>query len=534
MMPDDPKKLSYEKLEAEVKRLWQREAFFNAIQEIAHFGYCEWDYDNGRIISCTPAYAQIFGMSIEEIIESQSSWQKILGQIHPDDRNHYSESYLSQTAAGSHEVEYRIFRKDGEIRHIKEVGIVVHDDDGRKKEAVGLIQDVTEHVNMRKNIEESAAKLKLAARTARLGYWHFDEIADEYLDISEEYAEIYGYTVPEFLERFRSLDDDMQLVHPEDRDVLYQEYDTTDGKYDYKYRIRHKDGHWVHVREISVDIKNEAGIFKESIGTLLDISELKEAELTADRARESAEAANNAKSEFLANMSHELRTPLHGILSFAEFGIKNIGRVSEGKLTHYFEQIQRSGNTLLGLVDALLNIAKLETGRTVLDIQAVDLSALVDGTIREFDQIASDAKVKFDYQPHEAVTAEVDSNRLCQVVRNLLGNAVKFSPPGGTVRVTVGKDPSGDYARVLVTDQGPGIPEDEKELIFEKFTQSRRTKTGAGGTGLGLAISREIVASHHGRISATNSADGGATFSFTIPVRFHEKRARRVNFGAND
>ena len=233
-------------------------------------------------------------------------------------------------------------------------------------------------------------------------------------------------------------------------------------------------------------------------------------------------------------MSHELRTPLHGILSFAEFGIKNIGRVSEGKLTHYFEQIQRSGNTLLGLVDALLNIAKLETGRTVLDIQAADLSALVDGTIREFDQIASDAKVKFDYQPHEAVTAEVDSNRLCQVVRNLLGNAVKFSPPGGTVRVTVGKDPSGDYARVLVTDQGPGIPEDEKELIFEKFTQSRRTKTGAGGTGLGLAISREIVASHHGRISATNSADGGATFSFTIPVRFHEKRARRINFGAND
>ena len=525
MMPDNPKKLSYEKLEAKVKRLWHREAFFNAVQEIAHFGYCEWDYDDGKIISCTPTYAQIFGMSTEEVIESQSSWQKVLEQIHPEDRDHYSESYLSQTTAGSHEVEYRIFRKDGEIRHIKEVGIVVHDDESRRNEAIGLIQDVTEHANMRKNIEESAAKLKLAARTAKLGYWHYDEIANEYLDISEEYAEIYGYTVPEFLEHYLALDDDMMTVHPDEREALYEAYELTEGKVDFLYRMQHKDGHWIYVREISTDIRDKAGNYIESIGTLQDVTELKEAELRADRARESAEAANNTKSEFLANMSHELRTPLHGILSFAEFGVKNTGRVNEGKLTHYFEQIRKSGNILLGLVDALLNIAKLETGLTVLDVQTTDLGLLVDGTIREFDQLTSDAKVRLDYQPHETMRADVDSNRLCQVVRNLLDNAVKFSPPGGTVRVTVSKDSSGDNVQVSVTDQGPGIPEDEKELIFEKFTQSRRTNTGAGGTGLGLAISREIVASHHGSISASNSADGGATFSFTIPVRFHEKRA---------
>jgi signal transduction histidine kinase len=323
----------------------------------------------------------------------------------------------------------------------------------------------------------------------------------------------------------------MMTVHPDERNALYEAYEATEGKIDFLYRMQHKDGHWIYVREISTDIRDKAGNYIESIGTLQDVTELKEAELRADRARESAEAANNAKSEFLANISHELRTPLHGILSFAEFGVKNTGRVSEGKLTHYFEQIRKSGNILLGLVDALLNIAKLETGLTVLDVQTTDLGLLVDGTIREFDQITSDAKVRLDYQPHETVRADVDSNRLCQVVRNLLGNAVKFSPPGGTVRVTVSKDSSGDNVQVSVTDQGPGIPEDEKELIFEKFTQSRRTNTGAGGTGLGLAISREIVASHHGSISASNSADGGATFSFTIPVRFHEKRtsSRRRN-----
>jgi two-component system sporulation sensor kinase A len=209
MTSDNLAILSYEVLEAEVKRLWHREAFFDATQELAQFGYCEWDYDNCRIICCTPAYAQIFGMSTEEAVESQSSWQKVLDQIHPDDRNHYSESYLSQKAVGSHEVEYRIFRKDGEIRHIKEVEMLVRDDKSKRSEAVGLIQDVTEHANMRKNIEESAAKLKLAARTAKLGYWHFDEVALELLDISEEFAEIYGYTVPEYLDHYLAQDDEM-------------------------------------------------------------------------------------------------------------------------------------------------------------------------------------------------------------------------------------------------------------------------------------------------------------------------------------
>jgi PAS domain S-box-containing protein len=465
-------------------------------------------------------------MSVEEAIESQSSWEKVLGQIHPDDRNHYGESYLSQTTVGSHEVEYRIFRKDGKIRHIKEVGVVVRDEQGKTREAVGLIQDVTDHATMRREIEENAAKLKLAARTAKLGYCHFDEDIHEYIDISEEYAEIFGYTIPEFLKHFRALDDDMQLVHPEDRDALHQDYDADDGKYDYSYRVLHRDGHWVHVREISVDIQNADGIFMESIGTLQDISELKAAELRAERAREAAEAANDAKSEFLTNISHELRTPLHGILSFAEFGIRNTGRVNEEKLAHYFKQIRVSGDTLLGLVDALLNLAKLESGHIVLDMQTTELTTLVNATISEFDQIVRDKKLQIHCESHEPVSADVDSDRFCQVVRNLLGNAVKFSPPGSTVQVMVNKESSGDNVQVLVSDQGPGIPEDEIESIFEKFVQSRNTKTGAGGTGLGLAICSEIIACHHGRISASNAADGGAIFAFTIPVRLHEKRTK--------
>ena len=116
-----------------------------------------------------------------------------------------------------------------------------------------------------------------------------------------------------------------------------------------------------------------------------------------------------------------------------------------------------------------------------------------------------------------------DPTRIQQILTNFLGNAVKFSPVGGTVRVTVSKDSLGDSVQVLVSDQGPGIPEDEVGSIFEKFIQSSRTKTGAGGTGLGLAISREIVGAHQGRIWASNAAEGGAIFAFVIPVRCGEQ-----------
>ncbi len=305
-MPDSPPTQIRQTPATDSGRLWHREAFLDAIQKLAQFGYCEWDYENDRILSCTPTYAQIFGMSIEEVIATQGSWEKSLSQIHPDDREIYLQSYESQIERGSHEIDYRILRKDGEIRHIKEVGIVIRDDDGEIRQAIGLIQDITEYAVMRREIEESSAMLKMAACTAQLGYWRFDEVRQEYTDISDEYAAIYGYTVDEFLERFRSLDNDMQLVHPDDRGNLYREYDKTDGRIDFAYRVRHRDGRWIHVREISVDIHDDAGNLVETIGTLQDISQLKRAQLKAEQ-------ANRAKNEFLSRMSHELRKTENGV-----------------------------------------------------------------------------------------------------------------------------------------------------------------------------------------------------------------------------
>ena len=239
-----------------------------------------------------------------------------------------------------------------------------------------------------------------------------------------------------------------------------------------------------------------------------------------ESAKDAAETANRAKSEFLANMSHELRTPLHGILSFSKFGIEKTGNVSDEKLVQYFEHIRSGGTVLLGLVDALLDLAKLESGLMEPSFETVELTPLMEQTVEEFELLASDSKVRLDCQfGSEMVTAQVDPTLFRQVVRNLLSNAVKFSPAGGTVRVTLDDDSSDGNIQVVVADQGPGIPEDEVGSVFEKFIQSSRTKTNAGGTGLGLAISREIVGAHNGRIRAANAATGGAVFTCLIPAR---------------
>ena len=518
-MPDSPKNISHAELETELKRLWHREAFFNASQKLAHLGYCEWDYENDRIISCTPTYAEIFGMSVDEIIASQSSWEKVIEQIHPGDRDVYRESYRLQLGKGSHEVEYRIFRKDGEIRHIKEVGIVIHDENGKPREAVGLIQDVTEFMSMRREIEESAAKLKLAARTAKLGYWRFDEVTDEYLDISEEYAEIYGYSVSEFLERFKKLDDDMQLVHPEEREALHEEYETTDGQVDYNYRILHKDGRWIHVREISVDIKDEAGNYIESIGTLQDISELKEAQIKAER-------ANQAKNEFLSRMSHELRTPLNAILGFSQLfeSDQSLNKQQQSKATAIFN----AGQHLLSLINEVLDLSRLDAGSINVSIEQVSLDEVIVNSTALVADLAEGRGVTIDYNPKNCrgLMVEADMTRLKQVFLNLLSNAVKYNREGGRVWINSTLDRPG-LVDVSITDTGPGIAPDRIGDLFEPFNRLGAELGETEGTGIGLVITRQLVELMQGELRVDSNPGKGSTFTVQL-------RAIQTNLSAND
>jgi len=244
--------------------------------------------------------------------------------------------------------------------------------------------------------------------------------------------------------------------------------------------------------------------------------------------RDKAETANRSKSEFLANMSHELRTPLHAILSFASFGEKNAASAKPEKITEYFHKIQNSGKILLNLVNNLLDLAKLESGKMVFEFQRTNLCTLLGKVADEFTSLVSERGLTIDYvEPASKAMANVDRDKFMQVIRNLVSNAVKFSPQGGKIGIDIAQE--GHLLQVRVTDQGAGIPPAELEKIFEEFVQSSTTKTGAGGTGLGLAISRQIAAAHKGRIWAENQPQGGAVFFFEIPLATDDGLISLVN-----
>lgn len=230
-----------------------------------------------------------------------------------------------------------------------------------------------------------------------------------------------------------------------------------------------------------------------------------------------AEMANKSKSEFLANMSHELRTPMHGILSFSDIGHQNIDTASKEKLASYFSNIQISGKRLLVLLNDLLDLSKLEAGKMEIRPIKSDLVSLMNNCYLEQSQRMLDLNLTIEINSQKDVMLGIfDSTRICQVITNILSNAIKFSPKGGKIFVEIIyiEDKKIQFS---LRDQGAGIPNDELETIFDSFIQSSKTKTGAGGTGLGLAISRQIIDAHHGKIWVKNVLSGGAIFNFTLP-----------------
>lgn len=247
-----------------------------------------------------------------------------------------------------------------------------------------------------------------------------------------------------------------------------------------------------------------------------EIEERKQIERELLVAKANAESANETKTEFLANMSHELRTPLHSILSFASFGIKKYESAKPEKLLDYFNRIKNSGKVLLALLNNLLDLAKLESRNKSFIFEPINIHRLIHTSIEEFDTLLSERGLCLKYeQPDFDEEIDLDVSKIQQVLRNLLNNAVKFSPNGGIIEVDTHRTENG--VRISVRDQGPGIPHNELDAVFDKFVQSSKTKTGAGGTGLGLSICREIIIGHEGRIWAENRPEGGAEFTMEIP-----------------
>ena len=236
-----------------------------------------------------------------------------------------------------------------------------------------------------------------------------------------------------------------------------------------------------------------------------------------DKSRQ-LEVASRHKSQFLANMSHELRTPLNAILGYTELILDGIyGEVSE-KVRDVMGRVEKSGRHLLGLINDVLDLSKIEAGQLTLALTDYSLADVVQTVITSVGSLAAEKKLalKSALAP-DLPRGRGDDRRLAQVLLNLVGNAIKFTD-AGEVRLEA-RYTNGEFV-VAVADTGPGISESDQQRIFEEFQQVDDSATRKkGGTGLGLSIARRIVELHGGRIRVESAPGRGATFTVTLPVR---------------
>lgn len=240
-----------------------------------------------------------------------------------------------------------------------------------------------------------------------------------------------------------------------------------------------------------------------------------------------AQNANQAKSEFLANISHELRTPMLGILGFAELGINKLEKVEKQKLLKYFDRIHTSGSRLLLLLNNLLDLSKLEAGEMQFDFEEALVNEVMNNVLIELDSLINNKQLTIiTDSPNNDIMVEMDVSRMHQVFYNIINNAIKFSPEQGVILIEISQtmvqqdQHNINMAKIAIQDQGIGVPEKEMNYIFEKFSQSSHTDTGAGGTGLGLSICKDICDYHNAKISVENllPPKEGAKFILEIPL----------------
>ncbi len=405
---------------------------------------------------------------------------------------------------------------------------------------IAIRTDITALRNAIGELGRQRNQLDLVIQAAEAGMFHHNLTLDTQW-FSPRWRAMFGFDAFEDVSHIVT---SPARLHPDDRERAWAWRAAgirSGAPFTDEFRHLHRDGSYVWIRVYAkAQLDQESGD-ESFIGVCIDISAQKQAEQELLRhrhhladlvteqtrdlatAKDAAEAANLAKSEFLANMSHELRTPMHAIMSFARIGHERAISATPDKLKRYFENIDGSAARLTRLLNDLLDLSKIEAGKMQFDLEAAGLTVHTKIIVDELSALAAKRALSIRLQAQEPLPAvQIDPARFGQAVRNLIGNAIKFSPPASVIDVNIttlaGQLGLGDALLLSVADRGPGIPEGELGAVFDKFVQSSKTKTGAGGTGLGLAITREIITAHGGQVWAANRPGGGAIFTIRVPA----------------
>ena len=416
---------------------------------------------------------------------------------------------------------------DGENIWLETSKIALRKTDGSIYGVLGIYHDITPRKKMEEALKESKEIFAIAETIAHIGSWDWN-VEKGKLVWSDELFKIFGVDSRKFkptVERF------IEHVHEDDKQHIIESIDQAleneEIVFDVEHRIVQADGHERFVHNMGYVYRDNSGKSVRMVGAVNDITEQKNAEIKMMTAKDEAEKANKSKSTFLSNMSHELRTPLHGILSYAQLGIKKSVNQGDEKFHKYFFRINSSGERLKVLLNDLLDISKLEAEKMQLDIKQENIVWIIESCIDEQKALAESRRLNINLKVAESVPdVACDKNRIGQVVMNLLGNAIKFSPDEKLISIKVDKTEltynakQAEAVKISIADQGKGVAEADREIIFDKFVQSEQRDGFTTGTGLGLAISKELVKLHNGKIWCQQAIGGGAELVVVLPVEY--------------
>ncbi len=442
--------------------------------------------------------------------------------IHPDDKPNVRNtlSALMYDDAKQDELidfEARLIAADGSVHWME----------WRHKRSGDIIYSVGRDVTAFKNNETALRQQELMLREAQsighMGHWRWLVGAND-LQWSDEIYNIFGVKRDAFIP---ALDAVNRMAHKRDVGRLLQAFQRAiieQNDYDMEFRITRPDGE---VRYIRCEGRCEHDANDEVIalfGIMQDVTERTIDEQNLTDAKEAAERAYAAKSQFLANMSHELRTPLNAIIGFSEMMQRQLlGPIGSERYLDYIAGIRESGEHLLDLISDILDMSKIEAGKYELDLEELNVAKVIRLAIHMMEGRATEAKIKMGIDiANEELQVVADRRALMQVLLNLMSNAVKFTEPGGSVRIECIERT--DYLSIKVHDTGIGIAANLLKNITRPFEQAASHYTRKHeGTGLGLSITKELVELHGGTLHIDSTVGVGTTVTVRLPYNAYEE-----------
>ena len=445
-------------------------------------------------------------------VDADVALQTVLAQCHRGDLPvllHTAVRHLRRQEP--FDVETRLLGGDGMARWFRVRALAVRDATGRAERLVGALIDVHDRRIASDTLMRLSELLEESQQQAEVGGWEF-EVDTGTLSWTRETYRIHDLAP---FSCTPTVEWAVAFYVPEARPIIrgaVEQAIATGATFSHEVELVTAKGRRVWVRATGRAVREEGRTVRIH-GAFQDITARRLAAVELLRAKEAAESSNRAKSAFLAAMSHEIRTPMHAVLGYTDMLCST---PLSAEQRDYAEVIARSGAALLRLIDDILDFSKIEAGKLVLEHVPVDLVQIAADVVRLLQAGAADKGVNLHLRaPDHPCVVAADPARVRQVLLNLVGNALKFTPQG-EVRVGIGPV-AGDQWRVEVVDSGIGIPRDQQARLFREFEQvDDSTRRQFGGTGLGLAISRRLVMAMGGRIGMCSEPGQGSTFWFAL------------------